>query len=209
MLVLHLKRFIATTGNINPESTFVSGGRPQQDTSSVSDPGHADVPSDGINHTEDVSNQTQLWQFHPAMNVSPSQPYHNLVPFDTVSMQQEGALEFIPTSIYTTGIQHVRSIETLDHFNVQLCGTSAELDPWLLRHCKFDELGEGSHGKIRLRNVGGVPFENTVPVHFTVVDDGVYEPIDSGTNTTTPLDVHRQELNSLVSLEQGLRLISL
>ena len=181
---------------------------PHRDIYTVVDPGHALGSSEEISHLNG-SDRNPLWPF-PAeerMNVASSQSYHNLSPLDVGGTQRESSLQFVP--VYNPGVQQVRSIETLDHFNVQLCGTSAELDPWLLRHCKFDELGIGSHGKIKLRNVGGVPINNIVPVHFTVVEDGVYEPIDPGARPTISAEVRRQELNALVPPEQGLRLLSL
>ena len=200
---------VATADDFDAEASYADAGRPSHDTYKVAGPGHAVALSEEISHPAEEPDQNHLWIFSPEnqVNVASSQPYHDFSPFGTVGMQQERPLQFMP--VYSPGIQQVRSIETLDHFNVQLCGTSAELDPWLLRHCKFDELGIGFHGKIKLRNVGGVPINNIVPVHFTVVEDGVYEPIDPGKRSTISPDIRRQELNALISPEQGLRLLSL
>lgn len=123
--------------------------------------------------------------------------------------QANNTFDLAPPVFYDPGIQHVRSIETLDQFNVQLCGTSAELDPWLLRHCRFDEVGMRPHGKIRIRNVGGVPIDDMVPVHFTVVDDALYDMAESQSGRAHSLHHRRQELDSLVSPNMGLRLIAL
>lgn len=130
-------------------------------------------------------------------------------PLSPGGMPPVSTLEFMPPPLYDPGIQHVRSIETLDHSNAQLCGTSAELDPWLLRHCKFDDVGMRSCGKIRIRNVGGVPVDTMVPVHFTVVEDAFYEPIESRTSPAKSPEDRLQELNSLVPPDLGLQLISL
>jgi hypothetical protein len=170
--------------------------------------GNRAQPGD-VEHSQDL-NQDQSWSLPPEHQTSsgPSFAYHqNFSPFDKTGPQQESPLHFMP--VYSPGVQQVRSIETLDHSNVQLCGTSAELDPWLLRHCKFDELGISSHGKTKLRNVGGVPVDNIVPVHFTVVEDGVYEPIDPEAKSQASSETRRQELNAMVPPAQGLRLISL
>ena len=199
---------MVTAGYSNAGASYADASRPHHDTHSVAGPGHAVASSEEISRPEE-SDQNQLWIFPPEdqMNAASSQSFHNFSPLDAFGIQQERSLQFMP--VYNSGIQQVRSIETLDHFNVQLCGTSAELDPWLLRHYKFDELGIGSHGKIKLRNVGGVPINNIVPVHFTMVEDGVYEPIDPGTTSTISPDIPRQDLNALVPPEQGLRLLSL
>ncbi len=141
--------------------------------------------------------------------MSPLRPYHGLKSLGLVDMPQANTLESMPPPLYDPGIQHVRSIEMLDQSNVQLCGTSAELDPWLLRHCKFDDVGMRPYGKIRIRNVGGVPVDNMVPVHFTAVDDAFYEPIESRLNPAKSSETRLRELNSLVAPELGLQLISL
>jgi hypothetical protein len=115
----------------------------------------------------------------------------------------------VPPFFYDAGVQHVRSIETLDQFNVQLCGNSAELDPWLLRHCRFDDVGMRQHGKIRIRNVGGVPIDDMIPVHFTVVDDNFYDVAKPQQGSAPSLHNPRRELDSLVSPDMGRRLITL
>jgi hypothetical protein len=140
---------------------------------------------------------------------APRPPTHDVWPAHIDDMPQHENIALVSPLLHNPGIQHVRSIETLDQFNVQLCGTSAELDPWLLRHCKFDDVGMRSHGKIRIRTVGGVPIDDLVPVHFTVVDDSFYDTKTSRAEPMIISDHRRQDLNALVSPETGLRLISL
>lgn len=152
----------------------------------------------------DLENETshrQVYGFH--------QSHQTSRPLDETDIPQFNTFGSVPPTFYDPGIQSVRSIETLDQSNVQLCGTSAELDPWLLRHCKFDDVGMRAHGKIRIRNVGGVPFDNMIPVHFAVVDDSLYEQVEPQPGRRNSLQHRREELNSLVSPEMGLRLISL
>lgn len=104
-----------------------------------------------------------------------------------------------------------QAIQTLDYLkgvSSQLIGASGESDPWLLRHCKFDEQGFLLFHQVHFRNAGGVPRDEKIPVHFLVSADELY---DSAKETTKyPNTVSRRdELNSLVPLECGQRLVSL
>lgn len=150
---------------------------------------------------ENEAGHLQVYGFH--------RPHQTSQHLSETDIPQFNTFGTVPPVFYDPGIQNVRSIETLDQSNVQLCGTSAELDPWLLRHCKFDDVGMRPHGKIRIRNVGGVPVDNMIPVHFAVVDDALYEQIEPQPGRLNSLQHRREELNSLVPPEAGLRLISL
>ena len=197
----------------NDEAAFVSNGEDgqRQETYGVAGPETTRSMSGPVSFAENESDQPQLWRLPPGNRpfMSPLRQYHNSKSLGLVDMPQANPLEFMPPPFYDPGIQHVRSIETLDQSNLQLCGTSAELDPWLLRHCKFDDVGMRSYGKIRIRNVGGVPVDNMVPVHFTAVDDTFYEPIEPRSSPARSSETRLQELNSLVAPEVGLKLISL
>lgn len=151
---------------------------------------------------ENAPDRSQAYTFSPSHQRPPR-------PLSEADIPQYDTLGSVPPILYDPGIQNVRSIETLDQFNVQLCGTSAELDPWLLRHSKFDDVGMRPHGRIRIRTVGGVPIGDMIPVHFTVVDDTLSDQRESQQSQPNSLQHRRDELNSLVSPEAGLRLISL
>ena len=104
-----------------------------------------------------------------------------------------------------------QAIQTLDYLkgvSSQLIGASGESDPWLLRHCKFDEHGFLLFHQVHFRNAGGVPRDEKIPVHFLVTGDELY---DAAKETTRYPNIgsRRDELNSLVSLECGQRLVSL
>ncbi|OQD89110.1 hypothetical protein PENSOL_c068G04123 [Penicillium solitum] len=104
-----------------------------------------------------------------------------------------------------------QAIQTLDYLkgvSSQLIGASGESDPWLLRHCKFDEHGFLLFHQVHFRNAGGVPREEKIPVHFLVTGDELY---DAAKETTRYPNIgsRRDELNSLVPLECGQRLVSL
>lgn len=123
----------------------------------------------------------------------------------------ESTFDFLQSPASLPGIQHVHSLEAFRDSTLQLCGISAEFDPWLLRHCKYDERGLRLLERLQIRNVGGVPIQGIIPVHFTVVENALYEPSKEGTlleEQHSPSH-RRQDLEALVTHEQGLRLISL
>lgn len=103
--------------------------------------------------------------------------------------------------------QAIQSIDLLNGFSSQVIGASGESDPWLLRHGKFDERGYMLFHEVHFRNAGGVPLEEKIPAHFLVSADGVYESAKE--TTRHGKDDKREELNSLVPLECGQRLVSL
>ena len=183
----------------------------QSGTYEVTDPGSAIALAGGVGFSENEQHQSPLWTFSEANRTSgsPLRPNHGFRTLMPTHISQQLPPDPVSAPFYDPGIQHVRSIETLDQSNVQLCGTSAELDPWLLRHCKFDDVGMRAYGKIRIRNVGGVPVNTMVPVHFTVVDDAFHEPIGPRCTPIKSPDVRREELTALVPPEMGLKLISL
>ncbi|KAE8153474.1 fungal-specific transcription factor domain-containing protein [Aspergillus avenaceus] len=104
-----------------------------------------------------------------------------------------------------------QTIQTLDHltgFSYQVVGASGESDPWLLRHCKFDDHGFLTFHQAHFRNAGGVPLDEKIPVHFLVTTDELYESTKAATAIPRSQGL-RDELNSLVPLECGQRLIAL
>jgi hypothetical protein len=93
--------------------------------------------------------------------------------------------------------------------SAQVIGTSGESDPFLLRHCKFDDYGLLQFHQVRFRNAGGVPLEEKIPVHFLVTDNAVCESMKASTSTPRQYPSQRDELNALVPHEHGQRLLSL
>lgn len=104
--------------------------------------------------------------------------------------------------------QAIQTLDQLKGFSSQVIGASGESDPWLLRHCKFDEHGFLPFHQVHFRNAGGVPLEEKIPVHFLVTADQLYEQAKEETRFT-PRDRVREELNTLVPLDCGQRLVSL
>lgn len=111
-----------------------------------------------------------------------------------------------------TPTQFVQSLDHLEGFSAQLFGTSAESDPWLLRHCSFDDAGVKCFYKVHFRNAGGVPVPLKVPVHFMITADDLAAGAKSETRVNWGVgssDASREELNTLVSREYGQRLVGL
>ncbi|KAJ5989743.1 hypothetical protein N7522_009950 [Penicillium canescens] len=104
--------------------------------------------------------------------------------------------------------QFVQSIEQLENGHAQLFGASAESDPWLLRHCCFDDSGMKHFYKVHFRNAGGVPTAQRIPVHFMISADELTTAIKLETRAGAG-DVTRERLNYLVPPEYGRRLVGL
>ncbi|OKL61816.1 hypothetical protein UA08_03028 [Talaromyces atroroseus] len=146
------------------------------------------------------------------------QPSH--FPPDNVDAENESLQGYEPvasvasvstTSRHALNVQHIRSLDQIKDSTAQLFGISAESDPWLLRHCKYDENGIHSLHRIHFRNVGGVPVEGLVPVHFLVTDDLLFRPAKIATAIRSEANVEdlRHVLDELVPPKYGWRLILL
>lgn len=104
--------------------------------------------------------------------------------------------------------QFVRSIDQLDQGYAQLFGASAESDPWLLRHCRFDDSGMKHFYKVHFRNAGGVPTTQRIPIHFLISSEDLSSKSKQETRASYG-DITRDYLDSLVPLEYGRRLVAL
>ncbi|KAJ5571505.1 hypothetical protein N7535_005165 [Penicillium sp. DV-2018c] len=104
--------------------------------------------------------------------------------------------------------QFVQSIDQLESGYAQLFGASAESDPWLLRHCWFDDSGMKYFYKVHFRNAGGVPTAQRIPVHFMITSGELTTSIKHETRAGVG-EATRERLNYLVPPEYGRRLVSL
>ncbi|KAL6233711.1 hypothetical protein BDW75DRAFT_251855 [Aspergillus navahoensis] len=105
--------------------------------------------------------------------------------------------------------QAVQTLDLLPGVSAQLMGSSGESDPFLLRHCKFDDYGFLYFHQVRFRNAGGVPLNEKIPVHYLVTDNALYESAAASTRAARGYPTLRQELDVLVPVDHGQRLISL
>ncbi|GAB1737061.1 hypothetical protein NU219Hw_g421t1 [Hortaea werneckii] len=102
-----------------------------------------------------------------------------------------------------------QSLEGLQGCSAHLFGTSSESDPWLWRHCKFDDFGMRFLHHSRIRNAGGVPLAQKIPVHFNIESIHLHESARKETNVRESWIHTRDELNCVVPLEYGARLVVL
>ncbi|KAL4992187.1 hypothetical protein BDW68DRAFT_197392 [Aspergillus falconensis] len=105
--------------------------------------------------------------------------------------------------------QAVQTLDLLPGVSAQLMGSSGESDPFLLRHCKFDDYGFLHFHRVRFRNAGGVPLNEKIPVHYLVSDNALYESTTTSTRAAAGYPTLRQELDALVPADHGQRLVSL
>ncbi|XWW94636.1 hypothetical protein V2A60_002581 [Cordyceps javanica] len=101
-----------------------------------------------------------------------------------------------------------QTMDTMDGHSIMLLGASSESDPWLLRHCHFDQLGLRSVHRMYIRNAGGVPTRDKIPVHFIVSDNKYLNHPLLPPYHAVGGDA-RLQLNQLVQPTYGVRLISL
>lgn len=104
--------------------------------------------------------------------------------------------------------QFVQSIDQLQAGHAQLFGASAESDPWLLRHCCFDDSGMKYFYKVHFRNAGGVPTAQRIPIHFMISAEELTANIKYETRAGLG-EATRERLNYLVPPEYGRRLVAL
>ncbi|KAL4889644.1 fungal-specific transcription factor domain-containing protein [Aspergillus ambiguus] len=133
-----------------------------------------------------------------------SEPTVNLDPW-IESLQ--ASREYIESSRRPTP-QTIQTLDSLHQFSYQVIGASGESDPWLFRHCRFDDRGFLSFHHIHFRNAGGVPLDEKIPVHFLVTDDQLYNSTKQDTKLSQERNI-RAELDTLVPLDLGQRLVAL
>jgi len=98
-----------------------------------------------------------------------------------------------------------QSLENMQGYRYQLCGISSDADPWLLRHCKFDDYGFQKFYNVHFRNAGGVPTRELIPAHFAVTQ----QDAASIENKAAQDQNLRAELATMVPLNHGQRLLRL
>lgn len=108
----------------------------------------------------------------------------------------------------TSQLQFSQTLDDLHDQTAILLGASSESDPWLLRHCQFDEYGVRGFYGLHFRNIGGVPNREKIPVHFIMTPNSTTEAGVAETQVTET-SVLRSKLNELIPVPWGIRLIKL
>lgn len=165
-------------------------------------------------HQQQQQQQTQEeYPYAPAQEHLPSQPPVAAAHSSAATTPANQILSSSwPQQLMSSGrapTQFVQSLDQLEGFSAQLFGASAESDPWLLRHCSFDDAGVKCFYKVHFRNAGGVPVPLRIPVHFMIAADDLAADSKTETRVAAPGMNPREELNSLVPDEYGVRLVGL
>lgn len=105
--------------------------------------------------------------------------------------------------------QFAQSLEGMQGFSTQLFGSSSESDPWLLRHCRFDDFGTRSFQNTQYRTAGGLPLANKIPIHLLIEPNELHETAKDETRAYDKQIASREELNHLVPAECGQRLVAM
>ncbi|RAH86870.1 fungal-specific transcription factor domain protein [Aspergillus japonicus CBS 114.51] len=162
-----------------------------------------------INSTqpEQVSSIQQSHPAHLSTNPPPLDlfaPDPTEIPSASVNTHTQTPIPFVERHAHQT----IQTLDGLDGFSYQVIGASGESDPWLLRHCKFNDKGFLLSHQVHFRNAGGVPLDEKIPVHFLVTADRLYESSEPSPEYPSS-SFTREELDSLVSQECGQRLVVL
>lgn len=168
--------------------SFSDGGR----SKNSSQPLYLSTPTPGASD----HGESWTWSQSPAMSttVGPVPP-NNEQPLSSTD------IEF--------NTQFSQSLENLRGYSAQLFGSSSECDPWLLRHCKFDDFGSRWFQNTYFRNAGGVPLVHKIPIHFMVESTELSKSAERETQVIEQEIASRDELNDLVPPECGQRLVAL
>lgn len=118
-----------------------------------------------------------------------------------------------PPKIQETDIQFntqfSQSLEAMQDCSAQLFGSSSESDPWLLRHCKFDDFGIRSFQNTRYRTAGGLPLAQKIPIHLIIEPNELHETAKEETRAFDRQIASRADLDRVVPLDCGQRLVAL
>ncbi|KAI8649066.1 hypothetical protein NCS55_01480200 [Fusarium keratoplasticum] len=160
---------------------------------------HRDSQADALNLNNSFNTEHDIGdQYQPPSNSGTA--IHGASPH-VFPPESELAYHRAPTLDGVTSPTQLQFSQSLDDIHGQtpiLLGSSSESDPWLLRHCQFDEYGLRSFYGLQFRNIGGVPNRQKIPVHFIVTPSAMTE--------TGSL---RAKLNELIPVSWGIRLVKL
>lgn len=171
-----------------------------------------------VTRSDDLQTPTSTHSGHEASSILPwsqspmvSAPSSHVAQDDdhTTSVLQATPVIEQPEADIRISTQFSQTLEGMPGFSAQVFGASSESDPWLLRHCKFDDLGTHSFQNSQFRNAGGVPFAHKIPIHFLVESNELYESAKEETRTPDKQIASREELNRIIPLECGQRLVAL
>jgi hypothetical protein len=161
------------------------------------------TPAVGYSHE---SSPGALWSRDPVSSATagPSLLQDDALPLSaqpTPPKEQETDIQF--------NTQFSQSLEGMQGYSAQLFGSSSESDPWLLRHCKFDDFGIRSFQNTRFRNAGGLPLAQKIPIHLVLEPNELHETAKQETRAFDRHIASREDLNRIVPLHCGQKLVAL
>jgi hypothetical protein len=113
-------------------------------------------------------------------------------------------LERSPNCLASTSAD--RELDVTENENPQILGCSGDMDPYLLQHYHYDASGAFKFKQLTIQSVSS----GSVPTQFLLSQPELFsfsrQEMGLG---SSPHDVHREELEALVSIDTGTRLISL
>jgi len=162
------------------------------------------TPTPGVGYSHE-SSPGVLWSRSPITSATAGPSLQNgdlaLSAQPTPSKAEETDIQF--------NTQFSQSLEGMQGYSAQLFGSSSESDPWLLRHCKFDDFGIRHLQNIRIRNAGGLPLAQKIPIHLIIEPNEVHETAKDETRSFDRHISSREDLNRIVPLDCGQKLVTL
>jgi len=149
------------------------------------------------------------WSQSPLMPAAIGRASQRLQANDSTSSVQPTPPSLPPETDLQFNTQFSQSLEGMRGFTAQLFGSSSESDPWLLRHCRFDDFGTRTFQNTQYRNAGGLPLAHKIPIHLLIEPDELHETAKDETRAYDKQISSREELERIVPLECGQRLVAL
>jgi hypothetical protein len=149
------------------------------------------------------------WSQSPLMSVAVGRASQRLPANDSTLSVQPTPPTLPPETDLQFNTQFSQSLEGMRGFTAQLFGSSSESDPWLLRHCRFDDFGTRTFQNTQYRNAGGLPLAHKIPIHLLIEPDELHETAKDETRAYDKQISSREELEHIVPLECGQRLVAL
>ena len=177
---------------------------------------HASVQySDGLrtptpaSEYEHRATSSTPWSQSPLMPVAVGHPSQRPPANASTLSAQPTPPAIPPETDHQFNTQFSQSLEGMQGFTAQLFGSSSESDPWLLRHCRFDDFGTRTFQNTQYRNAGGLPLAHKIPIHLLIEPDELHESAKDETRAYDKQISSRDELEHIVPLECGQRLVAL
>jgi hypothetical protein len=193
--------------------------------------GRSAVDSNSSPPTESLPQNYETTEFASPLNIHPGSPQEDgidlladrflcgfgEVPFDVHDTQMflndgmspsgflaNDNLERSPNCLASTSAD--KEIDATDNENPQILGYSGDMDPYLLQHYHYDASGAFKFKQLTIQSVSS----GSVPTQFLLSQPELFSFSRQEMGLSSyPHDVHRQELETLVSIDTGTRLISL